>query len=404
MPHLRAEVISIGDEITSGVRLDTNTQWISQRLGNIGIHVAFHSTVGDELQDIVEVFRQAGTRAQVIVCTGGLGPTADDLTRQAIAEMAGVPLVLDKTVLQRIQDMFVRRGREMPSSNEIQAWFPECSNIIDNPEGTAPGIDFPGDNQQGSTFRIIALPGVPVEMKQMWQATVEPSLLELVGEKIVIHHHTIHCFGAGESHVESLLPDVVRRGRDPQVGITASSASISLRISTRGNSIEHCMEKMQPTVDVIENTLGDLVYGRNGQELQDIVAELLDQQNKTVAIIDAGLDGAVAHLIKQHELGSKNLLHHAVHDQPTMRSICETAADVARQSNTHFGIAIGSINRDPELVDAGNSYYQVGIFDNNQCHQKEFRFSGHSGWREVRAAKDVLNFLRLHLSSSPTLD
>ena len=142
--ELRAEVIAIGDEMTSGVRVDTNSAWISQRLGDIGVKVAFHSTVGDNLQDNIDVFRIAAGRADIIVATGGLGPTADDLTRVSISKMAVVELAKDEKVLQHIKQLYTRRGREMPVNNEIQAWFPVGSAAIDNPEGTAPGIDFAG--------------------------------------------------------------------------------------------------------------------------------------------------------------------------------------------------------------------------------------------------------------------
>ena len=159
--ELRAEVIAIGDEITSGVRLDTNTQWLSKRLGEIGIHVAFHSTVGDDLGDNVEVFRIASERADIVIATGGLGPTADDLTRHAISQMAGVELVKDQSVLDHIEKMYSRRGREMPPNNEVQAWFPVGSQIINNPEGTAPGIDFASTNGPGKTVSHFSFAGRP---------------------------------------------------------------------------------------------------------------------------------------------------------------------------------------------------------------------------------------------------
>src|SRR5687768_2432253 len=160
---MRAEIISIGDELTSGERLDTNTQWIAQRLNEIGIPVAFHTTVADDLAANVLVFRQACERADVIVASGGLGPTADDLTRQALAEMAGVELVQDDAALEHIRALFARRGREMPPNNLVQALFPRGSRVIPNPHGSAPGIDFEVSRAGGLSARIFALPGVPAE-------------------------------------------------------------------------------------------------------------------------------------------------------------------------------------------------------------------------------------------------
>ena len=396
MKQLRAEVISIGDEITSGVRLDTNTQWISKQLGDLGIRVAFQSTVGDDLADNVDVFRVAANRADVIISTGGLGPTADDLTRQAIADMAGVELVRDQSVFDHIKDIYVSRGREMPANNENQAWFPASSKIVNNPEGTAPGIDFSAVSETGSGYRIFALPGVPVEMTQMWDETVAPELKQQTGDDFVIHHHTIHCFGAGESHVETLLPDVVQRGRDPSVGITASSATISLRISTRAKTKADCLHKMQPTIATINDCLGDLIYGENGQELHQVVVEALKAKDKTIAVYDTGLHGAVAKLISMEDFDNKVLVAGEV-AMLTNGDLKDAAANLAIKKKASFGLAIGPVNRDLDAIEAGKSRYTVAIADSDGCHVKELRFSGHSQWRESRAVKEVLNFVRLHI-------
>ena len=142
---MHAEIIAIGDEITSGQLLDTNTQWLSQRLEEIGIRVLYHTTVGDELDPAAAVFRQAIDRADVVVATGGLGPTADDLTREAIAKAVGRELVVDAKALEHIRGMFARRLRQMPKHNEQQARFPAGSRMVRNPNGTAPGIDLERD-------------------------------------------------------------------------------------------------------------------------------------------------------------------------------------------------------------------------------------------------------------------
>src|SRR6478752_7915122 len=156
---MRAEIISIGDELTTGQRLDTNSQWLAERLLEIGVPVAFHTTVGDQLTDNVLVFRQACERADVVVATGGLGPTADDLTRQALADLAGVPLIQDDASLAHIKTLFAKRKREMPPSNVIQAQFPQGSRPIFNPNGSAPGIDISTQRAGREAARIFALPG-----------------------------------------------------------------------------------------------------------------------------------------------------------------------------------------------------------------------------------------------------
>ncbi len=401
--EISAEVISIGDELTSGVRLDTNTQWISQRLGEIGIHVAFHSTVGDHLKDNVEVFRVASQRADLVISTGGLGPTADDLTRHAISQMAGDDLILLEPVLNHIKTMYSRRGREMPPNNEIQAWFPMGSKVIPNPEGTAPGIDFSSTHSSDKRYRILALPGVPVEMKQMWDKTVEPELKTLTENDSVIHHHTIHCFGSGESHIETLLPGLIQRGRDPSVGITASAATISLRVSTRGDSINHCNLKMESTLATIRNCLGDYVFGENGTQLENVVTELLRQSNRTIAIMDHGLGGAVARAIKNVDIDDSVLVH-AEHTPSSELKFPMNAKSVIGTYQASFGLVVSPIDREEDKVVSGDSKYTVAIASSEDETEKEFRFSGHSGWREARAVKEVLNYMRLHLLKTVKLD
>ncbi|MGY8749186.1 MAG: competence/damage-inducible protein A [Pirellulales bacterium] len=397
MPSLRAEVISIGDEMTSGIRLDTNSQWLSSRLGEIGIEVAFHSTVGDNLEDNIDVFRHAVNRVEIVIVTGGLGPTADDLTRLAIAKMANVPLITRPEVLTDIRSMFEARGREMPENNSTQADFPEGATPIANPEGTAPGIDFLVQSENDQSCRIIALPGVPVEMKQMWSQSVESTLRKQTGDLSIIFHHTLHCFGSGESHIESLLPNLTQRGRDPQVGITASSATISLRISTRGMSEIDCMDKMQPTIKTIRQTLGPLVFGENGIQLQQVVHNLLTTQNKKLAVIDAGFDGLVAERLSEFTTPMTPIC--AIETREQMPDSDEIKK-VIESSGATLGIAIGPIDRDSEMVRNGQSFYQVQIFENPKSQKTQFRYSGHSGWREERAVKEVLNYLRLYLTSN----
>lgn len=406
----RAEIIAIGDELIGGVRVDTNSQWISQQLDQLGISTAFHSTVGDDMEDMLQVFQTAIGRADLIVTTGGLGPTADDLTRKAIAQTAGVELVLDNAVLEHVQQMYHRRGRVMPPNNEIQAWFPDGSVIIDNPEGTAPGIDFTGhSNSQtpAKTYRIFSLPGVPAELKQMWRATVESRIRSHYDIDAITIHHTLHCFGTGESAIEMQLPDLMERGRDPLIGITASAATISLRIATRGVDEADCQRKIAPTVDLIRERLGELVYGENGQQLEDVVAYQLTTKQQNIAIFDWGLQGEVARRLATAEGNAHDCLKvsraYCDGTQPQKFQVDEKIdliiADDQWHENATSVLVIGPINRDPATVKEGNSYYHAGFAwqtpDGWQRETFQFRFSGHSAWRDIRAVKDVLNAIRL---------
>lgn len=290
---MQAEVISIGDEITSGQLLDTNSQWLSTRLADMGIRVLYHTTVGDDLDAQTAVFRQAIGRADVVVVTGGLGPTADDLTREALAAASGRPLQIREEALQHIRLLFERRKRQMPKRNESQAFFPAGSRIIHNPSGTAPGIDIQIEREGGASCRLFALPGVPAEMREMWNGSVLDALRQQGAGRRVIVHKKICCFGAGESQIEAMLPDLIRRGRVPSVGITASQTTIILRISAEGDSREECRAAMGPTIETINECLGDLVFGSDDDQLQDALVWLLRRRGQTLAVAEWGTAGLV---------------------------------------------------------------------------------------------------------------
>jgi len=292
---MQAEVIAIGDELVTGQRLDTNSRWLSAELAVLGIPVVFHTTAADTLEAGIEAFRIAAGRADVVVATGGLGPTADDLTRDVLAALAGRPLVLSESTLQAIQTRFAARGMPCPESNRRQAMFPEGSSVIPNPNGTAPGIDLT-TAVAGRRSRIFALPGVPAEMKPMWEAAVAPALVAMLPEAATILQRRIKCFGAGESAIEAMLPDLVRRGRDPLVGITAHEATITLRIAARSRTAAECRTKIAETEAVIRACLGPLVFGIEDEELEDAT---LAAVGGTLAVCEAGTGGVAAALLGQ---------------------------------------------------------------------------------------------------------
>jgi nicotinamide-nucleotide amidase len=418
-----AEVISLGDELVSGQRLDTNSQWISQQLNELGVPTAFHSTVGDNFEQSLQVFETAVQRADIVVTTGGLGPTADDLTREIIARVARVTLERDPEVVSHIRQMYSRRKVQMPESNLVQADFPAGATVIHNPEGTAPGIDFifSPDHEHSGECRVFSLPGVPAEMKQMWLLHVKPALKELLGSPAVIMHRTLHIFGEGESKIESMLPDLVRRGKDPTTGITASAATITLRVSTAGANETECQQKIEPVLQTITQTLGDLVFGSDGQTLADVVIDLLKKRGQTVAVVDAGLHGEVASALAMAD-HDRTALRNAILPASNLFSTNPETADksdsniqsqsmsllgwakrVRQENDADFGIAIGSVDRDPAMIESGKSVFRVLIAcpetgGQSSVSEKEYVFRGHSSWRQQRAVKQVLNQLRLLLN------
>jgi nicotinamide-nucleotide amidase len=415
---MRAEIIAIGDELTTGQRLDTNSQWLAERLTECGVEVAFHTTIGDNLIDNVAAFQAAVERADVVVATGGLGPTADDLTRDALARTAGVALVQDAASLEHIRGLFARRGRPMPERNAVQADFPVGAEPIPNQYGTAPGIRMQLTRTDGKKCLIFALPGVPAEMKPMWIESVAPAITGAQPAAQVIRHHRIKCFGVGESDLEAMLPGLIRRGREPTVGITVSDATITLRITATGPTDDSCREAMQPTIEVIRECLGTLVFGEEDEELEHAVVRLLAEQGKTLAVAEWATGGRMAQwLIEATAPASTPFLAGVIvtslqqlsrvlpvtADQlPAIESaaphdfIVATAAAeaVRRLTGADFGLAVAAF---PPIVDAPDARVHAAIAMAERTRRLRFPCAAHPAIRQSRAAKQALNALRLTL-------
>lgn len=412
-----AEVISIGDELTSGQRLDTNSQWLSQQLGDLGVQVRYHTTVADDLDANVRVFRAAVDRADIVVSSGGLGPTADDLTRDSLAQVAGVPLELDEASLAHIRGLFARHNREMPERNRLQAMFPAGARPIFNANGTAPGIDLAVARSTGGSARVFALPGVPAEMFEMFGSWVAPTVMAMQPEPRVIRHRRIKCFGAGESQVEQMLPDLIRRGRQPSVGITVHAATITLRITAAGRTPEECYAAMQTTVETIHQCLGNLVFGEEDDELEDVVVRQLAEQHKTLATVEGGTGGLLAQWLTRAAPAQPGgyqggvVLSNAIaapavlggdpgswQASATSEEFATAAAASCRaQFAADYALAVGFFPDDAGGTSGTAPSYYFALATPDKVICRSGTLISHPSIWQPRAAKGALNLLRLAL-------
>lgn len=286
---MKAIILAIGNELTLGQTVDTNSAWLSRRLAEIGIPVAMHVTVADELEAVTAEIRRACLAADYVLITGGLGPTEDDLTRHALAAaMGGVNLQLREECLEQIKCFFGRRQRPMPSANTIQAMFPVGSEPIENTCGTAPGI-----RARIGSAEVFAMPGVPREMRVMYDRDVRPPLAARSAGQIILSR-VLWCYGAGESEMGDLIRDLMERGRNPTVGTTAQQTVIGVRIAALGSSVEEATRLLNETDAEIRRRLGTMVFGTDEETLWHAVGRLLIDRRRTVATAESCTGGLIA--------------------------------------------------------------------------------------------------------------
>ena len=412
---MSAEIIAVGTEITSGAKLDTNSQWLSLELAEIGIPVRAHCTIWDDLDAMVVAIRTAVERSDVILITGGLGPTLDDLTREALAKVAGVELELHPPSLEHIKTMFARRNRPMPERNVMQAMFPVGAQPLPNPRGTAPGVWLTLPRSDGTEGRIAAMPGVPSEMKMMYRQQVVP---RLDGGGRVIRRARINCFGVGESQAEEMLGELTARGRDPDVGITVHEATITLRITAEGLSAEECREKIDRTRNAIINRMGSCVFGSEDEELEHALVRLLNQRRASLSTAESGTGGllsykltgvsgfdtcykggvvAPTHAAKRDMLGVDPLMLRSYGDISS--EAAEAMAKGCRQKfGTNFALAVtewADFKADDPFAAVPASF--VALAGPKVLQVEKVQHFGDPEIAKSRTAKTAMNMLRLHL-------
>lgn len=285
-----AAILSVGDELVLGQTVDTNSAWLSAQLASVGVRVAIHQTVGDDQSSIEQAIRELA-RFPLLLVTGGIGPTEDDLTRQALADVLQQPLELDEGWLRELHRFWQQRGRVMPQVNRVQAMVPRTATMIHNHAGTAAGI-----RARIGECDVFVMPGVPREMKLMFERDVLPYVRSLAGGAVILSR-TLHTFSQGESAIAEMLGDLMRRDRNPSVGTTVSGGVVSLRLNARFDDRLAAEKAIAETEAACRARLGSLVFGADEQTLQQVVVRQLLDARATVSTAESCTGGLIAKMI-----------------------------------------------------------------------------------------------------------
>jgi nicotinamide-nucleotide amidase len=275
-----------------GATLNTHSQYISRACVPVGIEVAYHTSVGDHPDRLLEVMKAARSRSQLVFLCGGLGPTLDDLTKETLAEMLDETLIEDTHWRKRLEDHFFKRKTPIPANNFKQAMVFSSGIVFPNDKGTAPGLSVTKD---GVTY--ILLPGPPGELKPMFETQVLPFLHDLLPSKAVIYSHPMSFFGIGESALEEKLQDLITASEDPVLATYAMDIGVTLRITAHDTSEKLAKQKIEPIRNEILSRVGKHCYSEREEELEEVVIRHLQDNNKSVATAESCTGGLVVHLL-----------------------------------------------------------------------------------------------------------
>ena len=291
---MKAEIISVGTEILLGDIVNTNAQYVAKELASIGIEVYHQSTVGDNVERLYECFKESLERSDVVITTGGLGPTKDDLTKEVAAKFFGQELVLHEPSWEYIKSLIQRRGKEIAPNNKKQAYFPESAIILKNNNGTAPGAILKKDDKA-----IIVLPGPPKEMKAMFNESVMPYLNQFTDFKLI--SKTLRLYGIGESDLEIAIMDILDEQTNPTVALYAKEMEVTIRLTAKATDEEEALKLIEPVENRIRERVGKFIYtnddkynGESQNVLEEIVAKLLVEKDLKVATAESCTGGMVA--------------------------------------------------------------------------------------------------------------
>ena len=285
---MKSAIFSVGTEILFGQITNTNTVYLSQQLNRMGIDVLYHETVGDNPGRVKEVLSRLLTEVDLVITTGGLGPTQDDLTKEMAAEVMGVELKLHEESLEKIRIFFEKLGREMTENNIKQAMLPEENGfILPNDAGTAPGCVFEKDGKI-----VVCLPGPPREMTRMFEQSVIPYLQTLTHE--VIYSDMVRVFGIGESQLEYMLQDLITGQTDPTLATYAKEGECSVRVTSKRKTLDEAKAAVDEMAEKVTAIVGDYIFSYHDEDLKDVVAKKLIDRGLTISCAESCTGGMFA--------------------------------------------------------------------------------------------------------------
>ena len=292
---MKAEIVAVGTELLLGQIVDTNSAYIAQQLTTVGLDLHFKSTVGDNLERIKGTLRTALNRADFVITTGGIGPTLDDLTREAAAEVLGKPLVFQPHLFEQIQDFFSRLGRTVSENNRKQAYIPEGAIPIENPVGTAPGFIV----EQGGKA-ILSVPGVPHEMRYFMEHSVLPYLRQRLGIQEVIVSRVLKLFGIGESMVDEKIKDLIEQGTNPTIGLLAHTqiGEIHIRLTAKAREKGEA-EALNSSLEAkIRKRLDEFIFGTDEETYEGILGNLLEKSGLKLGVVETAFGSSIGQTLK----------------------------------------------------------------------------------------------------------
>ena len=407
---VNVEIVSIGSELLLGQIVDTNSAWISQRLAESGANVYYKSCVGDNLDRMTEVLQIALDRADVVITGGGIGPTQDDLTREAVAAVVGVDVVTDPDSLDELRERFQNRGFILTKNNERQAQIPDGATVIRNPNGTAPA--FRVDTPKGT---IISLPGVPFEMKWLITNEIIPYLREKYDLGETIHYRVLKVADLGESAVDHEIGHLIAESSNPTVGVLARPGQVDVRIAARATNIDAANTLIAPVEAEVRELLGNHIFGTDDDTIETVIGQMLRERNATVAVYEDLSAGAVSDsmrtaagelfieaIIANTNLVRDRLIGHSDSEQMSGEERAKTLANSIREhSGAKIGIAVHGVAETHEAentaMNLGRGDTYIVISEANGTKLRHVQSAGSGAPDRRRAAMYAFGTLRQHL-------